>query len=250
MSRYYLTAVEVILILVGLVAGTPLVKHLFNRSRLVGSVFLVGTLILGATSLKGASLEVTEFLAQSPMASILILLGLILFFYKYDPIDTSVRSGGRYTAEVGWERTITKLNEVIRLGSEDARVFVARGNAYAATKQNYQRAIADFSEAIRLDPADSSAFVGRGNAYAARAAYEDYEAYEDYDLAIADFSHAIWLDPTDVRVFVARGNAYAAKPDYHRAIADFSEAIRLDPSNAMLLSTLTTWKERVAAHPA
>jgi len=71
--------------------------------------------------------------------------------------------GRTLTASGNYDEAIAELTEAIRLQSDFARAYNARGYVYLL-KRDYQHALADLDEAIRLDPNYANAIQNRGMA--------------------------------------------------------------------------------------
>jgi tetratricopeptide (TPR) repeat protein len=71
--------------------------------------------------------------------------------------------GRALTASGNYDEAVAELTEAIRLQSDFARAYNARGYVYLL-KRDYQHALADFDEAIRLDPNYANAIQNRGMA--------------------------------------------------------------------------------------
>lgn len=133
-------------------------------------------------------------------------------------------------AQAGADPKIDDLNKAIHAHPRDARLYLARGNAYAADELG-DEALVDFDKAIRLNPKLRDAYLG-----AARC----HMGGQEWDAAIADYSAVIRLDPSNEEAHAGRAVAYewrggdAYRPDLARSIADFTGAIRLAPADASL----------------
>lgn len=73
---------------------------------------------------------------------------------------------------------IIDFQRAIEIEPGEAKVYVARGNAYAAQRR-FEPAVADYTKAISIDPTNSDAFYARATAYNrlgnSEKAMEDYE---------------------------------------------------------------------------
>jgi len=121
------------------------------------------------------------------------------------------------------ERAIEYLNQAIRMRSDIAAGYMARGIAYGILGQ-HQRAIKDFNEVIRLEPDDALAYNNRGITYGKLGQYQR---------AIEDYNQAIRLEPDYAKAYGNRGVAYKNLGQYQRTIKDFNEVIRLEPDDAL-----------------
>lgn len=95
-----------------------------------------------------------------------------------------------YNAALGYdpndhEAQIHAYTEAIRLKSNFAEAYSARGNCYYTIRE-YELAISDFTRVILLNPLDSEAYYDRGYAYAA----QNLRA-----MALADFKTVLQLNP-------------------------------------------------------
>ncbi len=88
--------------------------------------------------------------------------------------------GSAYLSRHDYDRSITDLDEAIRLKPDYAEAFLQRGNAYYG-KEEYDRSITDLDEAIRLKPDYAEAFVSRAKNFFAKG---------DYDRGNADITRA------------------------------------------------------------
>ncbi len=84
-----------------------------------------------------------------------------------------------------FDKSMTELNEAIRLDPRDALAYTNRGWLWVLKKEP-DKAIADLNEAIRLNPRDIMAFRNRGGAWMMK---------RQFDKAIADCDEAIRLAP-------------------------------------------------------
>ncbi|OAI41437.1 hypothetical protein AYO40_03235 [Planctomycetaceae bacterium SCGC AG-212-D15] len=116
------------------------------------------------------------------------------------------------------ERALKDLNEAIRLEPKNARWYGNRGLVYDELDEP-DRALDDYDDAIRLDAKEPQHLIGRGRVY---------KGNREYDKAIADYTAALRLDPKSTDAYFNRANAYKAKRDYDEAVRDYTEAIRLD----------------------
>jgi Tfp pilus assembly protein PilF len=107
------------------------------------------------------------------------------------------------------------------LGTEDAKDYINRGNAWREEGEQ-DKAIDAFTEAIRIAPHEAAAYFNRGLAWRSKG---------EYDLAITDYNQALAINPNLPQVYVNRGIAWSKKGEYDQAIADYNQALRLRPND-------------------
>jgi tetratricopeptide (TPR) repeat protein len=129
-------------------------------------------------------------------------------------------------AKNNYEQAIKDYSEVIRLDSQYAPAFAARGDAFVILGK-FDEGIQDLSEAIRLDPKNYLAYQLRGTAYYGKQQFD--KAISDLNFALEDKSD----DPDTLKLrgeaFKIRGLAYFEKHSFDNAIADFTEALNMQP---------------------
>ena len=119
------------------------------------------------------------------------------------------------------------FDQAIRLGVEDSRAFVRRGQAYGQIG-DFGRAIDSFSHVLEHNPEHVASWGNRGISYLMLG---------DYTRAIRDFSCVIRLDPQSSQAYAERGVAYYKVGEYGQALDDFFlDLIARD------FSCLCTWK--------
>jgi hypothetical protein len=99
-----------------------------------------------------------------------------------------INEGNALSKAGNYDAAIAKFDEALKIDSNYALAYAARGVAYHRQKQ-YERAIADYTIAIGLDAQDDNTYYNRGLAY---------EASKQAAQAIADFNKAISIakDPS------------------------------------------------------
>ena len=82
------------------------------------------------------------------------------------------------------------------LNKQDSRVYYARGNVYANTKE-YNKAISDYTRAIKLDDKFADAYYNRAVMYV---------NLSKYDKALEDVERVLEITPHDheAEVFMAK----------------------------------------------
>jgi len=120
------------------------------------------------------------------------------------------------------EMSIEKLTELIDKDSNNAQLYIKRGNAYFE-KNEFFDAVEDFTLAIELDAGADEAYFGRGLALARQGLIDD---------GIADLSKFISRNPQSSLAYTKRGVRYMWKQDFANAEKDLSKAVKLDPGNA------------------
>jgi tetratricopeptide (TPR) repeat protein len=86
-----------------------------------------------------------------------------------------------------YDRSLTDLNEAVRLGTKHALTFYVRGRLYSE-KEDWDRAIADYTQAIRLDSQNTDAYYHRGVAYYFKG---------DNNRALTDWEALLRIDPNN-----------------------------------------------------
>jgi tetratricopeptide (TPR) repeat protein len=90
-----------------------------------------------------------------------------------------------YGRDLGdYQKALADLTKSIELASEDAQVYVDRGNVYGSMGE-IQSAIDDYSQAININPQHSQAHYNRGLAYSQQNLPE--KALEDLQRAATLF---------------------------------------------------------------
>jgi len=120
------------------------------------------------------------------------------------------------------EISIEKFDELIDKDSNNAQLYIKRGNAYFE-KNEFFDAVEDFTLAIELDADADEAYFGRGLALARQGLIDD---------GIADLSTFISRNPESSLAYTKRGVRYMWKQDFANAEKDLSKAVKLDPGNA------------------
>ena len=143
----------------------------------------------------------------------------------------SFLAGEKFYQNGDYDKAIAEYNNSIRLKSNFAEAYIARGNAYRK-RGNLSRAIEDYSLAIQHGGGRAEVYNYRGFAYAERG---------ETDKAVADFSQAIRLRRDYGDAYINRAHAYYEAGDYDRAIDDYTQVIRLEPRNA------SAWNRRGSA---
>ena len=106
--------------------------------------------------------------------------------------------GQRNLATADYDRAIAIYDGAIARGSNDANMYLGRGNA-SFLKRDYDRAIADYDAMLAIAPNSVDAFLGRGRSF--------YQK-RDYDRAIANYDRVLGLDPNHAEALAERGDAH------------------------------------------
>ena len=136
-------------------------------------------------------------------------------------VEEHVDAAIRFEEAGRLEEAVAEWDHAIRLASQEAVFYSARGTVYGALGE-YRKAIEDYDDAILLDPEDRDSYLVRGLTYAELGLYEQ---------AVFDLGQAISLDPSDGYAYYLRGKVYAELGLYKQALQDFEEAIWFDPSD-------------------
>ena len=134
------------------------------------------------------------------------------------------------------EKAISDANEAIRASPNDAKSYLARGNAYL-TRGQIDNALADFDAAVTLDPADAEIYFHRATARQRRQLIEQ---------AIDDLTSAIRLRPDYAEAYHNRGLLFVQQEDILEAISDFASALKINPENAMARSLRESTSARLS----
>lgn len=149
---------------------------------------------------------------------------------------------------------IQKLNEAIRLCSEDDFLYLQRGNLYIDNR-DFSLAMRDLEKAITLNPTNSKAFANIGFIQGEKKNYQRsikycqeaiiidsnlYESYynialtysllELYQQSIEAYQKAIIIKPDDYEVYINMGVAYSKLGQYEHAIYAYQKAITINPN--------------------
>jgi tetratricopeptide (TPR) repeat protein len=135
-------------------------------------------------------------------------------------LPSDAQQGG--TSREQLEQQVEVLDARIGAAPDDARLYVARGDALFQL-HNFTAASDDYSTAIRLDDGQDLAWFGRGMA---RGRAGQIRA------GIADLSVYLTRHPDSSRGYTKRGVRYIWLGELDQARQDLSRAVALDVSNA------------------
>jgi tetratricopeptide (TPR) repeat protein len=166
--------------------------------------------------------------------------------------DWYLKGFNAYEAQ-DYNKAIYYFSESIKLDSNYAEAYNARGSVYWFATDKFFSALEDFNKAIKINPNIARYYYNRGltsyvigNFHNAQFDYniaiklnsQDPEFYhvrglllkemKIYNNSIHDFSSAIKLNPTNGRYYFHRGYCYLSINDIKNALSDFTISIDLD----------------------
>ena len=145
-----------------------------------------------------------------------------------------------YSKKLNIGRTSAVGNDAIRANLEGATAYHNKG--YACYREGkYEEAISNYNEAIKLDTENAKIYVDRGDAYSKKCdidlepadSSEVTRAKNAIDLAIVDYDEAIRCNPGDVIAYFNRGRAYIKKSNIESAT--YNEIVTVDELNNAIL---------------
>ena len=121
-----------------------------------------------------------------------------------------------------YSSAIIIYNEAIKLKSNDAKVYLYRGNAYLLLHE-FPNAIEDYTKAVELNSKYAEAYSMRGFLY---------QDLGDNNRALDDYTKAIESDPESKHSYFYyqdRGDLYNKLGDKELAVEDFTKVLELNP---------------------
>ncbi|MGA2061391.1 MAG: family 16 glycoside hydrolase [Thermoguttaceae bacterium] len=167
----------------------------------------------------------------------------------------------RAEMEKDQEKSLSDLNEAVRLAPSDANIVCARG-IVLARQEKYDEALSDLNKAIELDAENAATYELKSLVLTQMKKYDEALAALDQaqklapnssepwlqkrqihllqkklDDAIYDLNKAIALDPSNVNLLLLRSSLYMDKGDKEKALTDAKEAVQLLPKNVTAIRT-------------
>jgi tetratricopeptide (TPR) repeat protein len=133
-----------------------------------------------------------------------------------------VAQNAQYETRKDVMEAISRFGQLIESTSENAEIYVKRGDAYFLI-HDFDLAIKDYTSAIDRDDSLDLAYFGRGLAYGRRRLIDE---------GIADLDVFIQRNPESSLGYTKRGVRYLWKQDLENASRDLLKAIELDSYNA------------------
>jgi tetratricopeptide (TPR) repeat protein len=175
---------------------------------------------------------------------------------RQNPEDASAYywRGKMNAAKKDYDHAIYDFSQMLRLKSDNARLYIERADAYWE-KKDINQAMADYKTAFRLAPDDSFISGALDKALKVQLARIKLDGISkcyngDSDLIIEDMTLIIHFDANCAFAYFMRGAQYAKKGDWYRAKEDYETGLRFEPNDDVAKKCLDDVREMIRANVA